>query len=62
MLYSTLESLGTMCLNWSLLYVDKHVPTIFKSNKIISISRFEVVSILGVAVSMLSYKKLYNTL
>ena len=67
MLYSTLESLGILCLNWSLLYVDKHVCAIFKSNKIIliligevfflkskdDISGFEVTSILGVAVSMM---------
>eukprot|EP00484_Ammonia_sp_Unknown_P018320 CAMPEP_0197036046 /NCGR_PEP_ID=MMETSP1384-20130603/13664_1 /TAXON_ID=29189 /ORGANISM="Ammonia sp." /LENGTH=450 /DNA_ID=CAMNT_0042466173 /DNA_START=20 /DNA_END=1372 /DNA_ORIENTATION=+ len=67
MLYSTLESLGILCLNWSLLYVDKHVCAIFKSNKIIliligevfflktkeDISGFEVASILGVAVSMM---------
>eukprot|EP01083_Nonionella_stella_P005014 14615_1 len=67
MLYSTLESLGILFLNWSLLYVDKHVIAIFKSNKIIliligevfllktkhDISGFEVASILGVAVSMM---------
>lgn len=67
MFYSTLESLGILFLNWSLLYVDKHVCAIFKSNKIIliligevfflkskdDISGFEVASILGVAVSMM---------
>jgi len=67
MVYSTLESVGVLCLNWSLLYVDNHVLAIFKSNKIIviligevflvktkeDISGVEVASILGVAVSMM---------
>ena len=67
MVYSTLESVGVLCLNWSLLYVDSHVLAIFKSNKIIliligevflvktksEISGVEVASILGVAVSMM---------
>lgn len=42
MVYSTLESVGVLCLNWSLLYVDSHVLAIFKSNKIILILIGEV--------------------
>ena len=64
-LYSLLETLGLLCLNWSLIFVDKHVLAIFKSNKILlvligevfflkrDISGLEVLSILMVAVSMM---------
>jgi drug/metabolite transporter (DMT)-like permease len=64
-IYSTLEASGFLFLNWSLIFLDKHICAIFKSNKILLVligevfllnremTGIDVASIIAVAVSMI---------